>query len=43
MECQFTVNMDNEVLKINLRGKLDAKNAPELSEELKKYLSVTVK
>jgi anti-anti-sigma factor len=43
MECNFTVNMDNEVLNINLKGMLDAKNAPALSDELKKYLSTTVK
>jgi anti-anti-sigma factor len=43
MESKFNVVLENEIIKITLSGNLDAKNAPHLSEELKKFMGKDIK
>lgn len=43
METKFEVTLENEIANIQLSGRLDAKNAPALMEELKKLIGQTVK
>jgi len=37
MESKFIVNVNGEVLEITLDGRLDAGNAPSLSDQLQEY------
>ena len=43
MESNISVNLENEILKIELSGHLDAKNAPSLSEKLKEMIGKSIK
>ena len=43
MESTFSVIRDNDLAKIELRGRLDANNAPALQDELKKLVGQPIK
>lgn len=42
MEPKFSVNCKDDVVKIELSGRLDATNAPALQDELKKLTGSTI-
>jgi anti-anti-sigma factor len=43
MESTFSVITNNDLAKIELRGRLDANNAPALQDELKKLVGQPIK